>query len=354
MLLCYLLFAATNVQSSNSDFDRALGLWREFGKPVGKSREDLGDYYDYGNRHFNESVSMMKRLQAADSGKPLTAGKPEVFAGWDAPWLGAPANSTFEAAVAMNIYVHFVNAYLDGAPADRILSQLESLANRQLIVKTKVSIGPKKRGIEDFVADLRVTVKPSEAKSGSAQAAVDELVKIHLERFEPAGEGAKGGPSPGEYRKVLDFGLEAVEPLTNNLKSHKLTRTFLGGVMMRPSQIMSIDYFVEDLILKIAKGDLGDSSDGELTKDLVMVWLSAKRKGKVEEWLMSNLVIDDKEIGNYPNYRNWNALVKSHPKLLPRAIKIARSKKVDDIWIDRAMLMPGMSDKERKALLKKG
>jgi hypothetical protein len=352
--VCLALIGAQQM-TAQEDMNCALTLWRAFGKPLMKSMTEMNRDPSHRNRHFHVGERLSNALPFADDGNYPEAMRVLREKSYDspAPWLGVPVNGSLEAETAFYVYGQLVDQYLDMAPAGRILSQLEDLNRRKLIGRASpgFSARGKGRGLDDFIADLKVTIRLSGAKAGTVQAAVENLENLQVSGFEPSGR--RGFPiMPPQYRQVMAFGLDAIEPLVKEMDGTKLTRTFLGGVMMRQSQVMPVRYFAEDLILKIAKGDLGDQEDGPLPKALVLKWLEVKRKGKVEEWLMANLVMRDSEIGNYPNYRSFNALVKAHPHLLNKAIKVARAAKIEDVWIDRALLMPGMDEKQRKALLR--
>ncbi len=354
--LCLFLFSQTTVQYSKADVEAALALWREYGKPVETKRKEFvgttRSGVNFGGGHFTESEILSEALPLADGGKfdeaikVLQSGDPDYFD----RWLGAPVDKTIASRTAMHIYTHLVNDFLDLTPAEQILNQLEKLNKLKLIGESKFRSS---RGIDDFISQLRQTVQFTPARPNSVQAAVNDLVFIRIKL------GVIGAPRnlddvkvlPVECERILSFGIDAVEPLMFRIESEKLTRSFFIGFNNSPSCVVGVDYFARYLILKIAKGDLGSDHPWDLTGPLIQEWLAAKRKGKVEEWLMGNLILPRQNGGYYCNYRSFEAVSVNYPHLLKKAVKVAREADIDSVWIMQAMERAKLSSQEKKALI---
>ena len=341
-----------------AEFDKALAIWREFGKPVEKIRYRVTDDLSYPNLHFHEGETLSEALPLADAGKYSQAEavvekarsvNGQRFEDCGDDWLGSRIDNSYESRTAMLVYKHLVNEYLDLKPADEVLKQLVSLQKCGLIKASRRSVSGDSRGIETFIEELKLTMSPTGSAQNSSQAAVDELVNLKRASRDPYGV-TPSPEDPPQYKKILDFGLDAIEPLLNDLGSKKLTRTFLIGMMMGRSQVLTVDNFAEDLILRIANGDLGDSEDGRLDKKMVQEWLAAKRSDKVEDWLLANLYFQDKEIGNYCNYRTFNALAVAHPHLLGKAFRIIQAAKADPHLALVALEKAKLSEKEKNEI----
>ncbi|MBS1727403.1 MAG: hypothetical protein JST51_11835 [Armatimonadetes bacterium] len=260
-------------------------------------------------------------------------------------WLGAPVDSSLSAQCAMAIYVHCANESLDPKiDRETVIKSLKTLAKYSLIAKAKSSLSISgKQGLEEFIRALELSSQPSKAPPGSVQAAVDDLVNAKL-------EWRNDGKIQFDAvcNRVKSFSMDAVPALTDLIGSQKLSRTFIFGLNMRPNQIVTLGPIVNELLLSIANGDLGENHS--LTKEDVQKWAAARKTGSVEKMLMSSLFRKDAD-GTYCNGDTFDAIAQNHPELLKQAYLEVRKAGVDD-WIAlRAIESSKLSKKQKRDLL---
>ena len=106
--------------------------------------------------------------------------------------------------------------------------------------------------------------------------------------------------------------------------------------------------YIRRIIVEIADHDLGEG--GWLTKQLVLEWLDAKRKNRVEEWLMSIVVVKNSANENYGNPSAFEAIVAKYPKLLKGAFQALANAKADPYSALQCLEKSKISDSEKVEL----
>ena len=342
-LLCFLTVFAQN-QGFKDDARRSVKLWREYGRPRAKTFNEIIQDPPYYNDHFLENLRLSDALALAEKGKFIEAKakfreaqKTNESVLIYTRWLGKPAKATMESFTAMLIYTHISNQYIGQAPVEKTIRLLKNLQKTNLIKPFRED--RRYSSIYKFIAELRVCAVKT-GKEGSVDDAIDGVKNISLRRPSELMEAPQS-------QKVLAFGLSAIEPLVDALESTRLTRTMIF-VDEGPPQLIEEHWYVRDLIVEIADHDLGEGN--WLTKQLVLEWLDAKRKNRVEEWLMSIVVVKNSANENYGNPSAFEAIVAKYPKLLKKAFQMLADAKADPYSALQCLEKAKISESEKEVL----
>jgi|GEM_PF-6859666 len=344
-----------------ADLERAVGLWREYGMPIpsaqavpvdvdddlfvlcdlptklyygtrvlpiGASRyrlkpadwnasmpdhgEGSGLYFD-GERSFPENWSSAIAIQAACLGHYDFALRvwrtPEQVEAFDSGWFGSPADESATAAAALLIATHLVNESMKvGADGPAILAQLRKLDGLGLVVN-----GKDKHPLTTLATLIEPSFKPSAAPEGSVQRAVDELVNY---RGVHPGEDSESDP---RYLKVKALGLQAVPALAEVLKSKTVTHCYVPRFDNYYPHMLALSEVAQALITDISGGEVW-----AMTPEGVTEWYKMRLAGKVDSWLLDN-VVETVAFGG-PAYRRANrdafdAISTAHPELYEQAVR---------------------------------
>ena len=241
--------------------------------------------------------------------------------GLDTDWIGVPNDNSLKTRCAMLIATHLVNDYCKpNSNVKAILAQLERLDKYGLIsfsrrMRTRTTL-------TSLIPELQDLVSPPQSIPGSVQEAVDNLANMSSESGIRAQWGAMNPRSTREYKRVLSFGLEAVIPLANELDNHRLTRLFNPRFDDARPMIVPVEWIAHGLLVEIAKGDLGKGFG--LDRQTALGWYEAKRKNKVEDWMLANLTksytFTDGQRTLVANTLVLDAIYVSHHDLLKTAI----------------------------------
>ena len=265
--------------------------------------------------YFTENALVSTAVQAIQIGHSefanATISQISVVPDWrKSSWIGIPKDGTLTSQCGFLIATHLVNEYLESrAPTSEVIRKLKLLDEYGLVVP-----GPyaHPRGLSAVINDFEATEKPSASPAGSSQRVVDDLVNYpgpQVTRYEIRLQKLSVLPA-----SVSRLGLDAVVPLANELEKHRLTRIFRSDY----AKIVSVEEIARDLLLEIAKGDLGDWTD----KETALAWLEAKKAGRVDAWLLGNLTNRRDKSVDQENF--LRAIATRHSYLLDEAAQIVK------------------------------
>jgi hypothetical protein len=180
----------------------------------------------------------------------------------------------------------------------------------------------------DLLRRLKLSLQPSEAKPGSVEALIDELLDVSVFPVSLF-------PDDRDPREaaILRLGFEAVPTLIDHLDDERLTRSRTATEAINWDIRISYPYQVRHFARDFLYGYMAHSTaerdriDGKLLtkKDAEAWWADAKKEGE-EAYLM-------RQVGQYPsNEHLLTVLQEKYPKRLPDVF--AALKKEDAYWID--------------------
>jgi hypothetical protein len=191
---------------------------------------------------------------------------------------------------------------------------------------------------------MELALKPSNAKPGSIEAQLDDLITTSEKPFE-------GHP---QFLKIGLQGFAAVPTLIAHLNDDRLTRIQLEGkTSAAPGYQYRVRHFVSDLLQAIAGNDLGRDSLhklGGLAVERARAeawWQEANRVGE-ESYLLKH-VVGESDDAEWPKVFLLQIIVQKYPQHLESLYRktLAERPKMDD-WPIADAVMASTLTKEKK------
>lgn len=235
-----------------------------------------------GWNRFLESSRISGTVQAALLGREAYALSipPSVRNDFnDGGWFGAPVDRTIQAHTAMFIATALINRIVDPSTSlmpsvgwSYVRDKLKVIDRSKLVQKGDWTHSGT---VSEVIAAIESTMQQRVSKPGTLQNAVDNLT--HCRSADESGDLSY---SQDSYVVIVrSYGLDAVPALAKELATLRLTRHFWHGRNLASSQLISTSFIAGQLLLELAKGDLGSAS-GKLTEELVMKWYRDKTRLK--------------------------------------------------------------------------
>jgi len=166
-----------------------------------------------------------------------------------------------------------------------------------------------------FMENLKLSLRPSQAKPGTVEALVDSLVT------DPKANSRMHNRDErlSVYDKLEDMGFEAVPTLIEHLDDLRLTPYLKQGFNNFPTYHMNVGALASELLQSISGKDLGKDwlrrqQGWNVEKADVEAWWAEAKKHE-EEYLVKNALPEDAKI-EWPNAGVLRALSKKYPERL--------------------------------------
>ncbi len=290
--------------------------------------------------HFLESSLVSTTIQSVILGRDDVAnvifGQIQPPKDWsETGWIGVPNDRSLTAYCAFLIATNLVNQYLEGKVGDQIiLNKLRKLRETGLIVAPNVS---DPRDLTNLISELESSMLPSNSEPGTPQFAVDDLV--HFRKPYKKRYGWPQFDQGNLPKRIAEQGIDVTPNLAAEMNRHRLTRTFYNNHVLSTAELSL------DLVLAIAKGDLGTWTD----ERFALEWYEAKKAGKVEEWLMDRV---SRMSGAYPSDKSaLDAIAYVHPRLLGLALQKARDEGLLPSQAEGFIEIAALSSREKRELV---
>lgn len=229
---------------------------------------------------------------------------------WESSWIACVKDNSLSSHTALLAAVKLMNSHCEtGSNTATTLEKVKALHKYRLLIPGEFS---DPRGLQKLIADLEVTVNQQHKK----QTQPERLIDAQIERTQPyQGSYARRPRFKSELpTELLKLGMEAVPALIEETKTQRLTRVFRRSEMSGWCEIVSSAEIARDTIVAISGGEVSEYEDPLIYAE----WMEAKKEGRVPDWLLGRVVGGPQFQGI--NFDATNALIRSHPKLLPKAL----------------------------------
>lgn len=231
-----------------------------------------------------------------------------------------PENLEPKTALAMAAWAYWGNQLIE-PDSDRklIAERMKSLINEE----SKLNIEYNRNIIESLEAAL----VPSEAKPGTIEALIDELVEMCTS----TGALMTQKDYDAKYLKLAELGFKAIPDLIEHLDDKRLTRSVTIGFNNFPSYPRTVGDVVSDLLQDLSGKELGqnwlDRQRGwRIEEKDALSWWSKARKAGEEKYFLDNVLPQDTK-NKMPNRIMLHIIAKRYYAHLPDIYKTVLDKR---------------------------
>lgn len=188
------------------------------------------------------------------------------------------------------------------------------------------------RGADDmFLINLNLSLKPSKAKAGTPEAAIDDLMDVAGYRYR-----VRGDSLDPRLEAVYRHGFEAIPALIAHLDDDRITRTYHYGYGSNFGVVEAYDYSVKhlarDILYRYAgtenAQEAAHSSNTPNADSLKEWWKEAQKEGE-DKYLIRRVLSNEAwETGAHDQL--LSVILAKYPKRLPDVF--AGLKKADPMW----------------------
>lgn len=223
-------------------------------------------------------------------------------------------------ALAMAAWAYWCNQLIE-PDSDRklIAERMKSLINEESKLDTEYN--------RTIIESVKAAIVPSEAKPGTIEAMIDELVEMCTS----SGVLATQKDYDAKYLKLAELGFKAVTDLIEHLDDKRLTRSVTIGFNNFSSYPRTVGDVVSDLLQDLSGKELGQNwlnrqRGWKIEKKDALSWWSKARKASEEKYFLDNVLPPDTK-NKLPNRIMLHIIAKRYYAHLPDIYKTVLDKR---------------------------